>query len=192
MPSERAPRARHDRKSRAASNPLRPRPPPGQAVTKQSTAVAMMLRTALRTAVVRRARVATSAAFLTAGPAAMEPLKGMDPIIVTEAAAEHVEKMMEKRESPELHLRVAVDEGGCGGFQYVFSFTEESPAESDVEVRRGRASVLVDRGSLDKLMGATIDYETSLMEAGLVIAANPNAESGCGCGSSFALKDDDF
>jgi iron-sulfur cluster assembly accessory protein len=136
---------------------------------------------------------------------------GLGPLIVTPAAVEvggrcaslvracarwfclqHYDRMKKKRKAERLWLRVQVDAGGCGGFQYLFNFEEEGPREGDVEVVKGSAHVLIDAASLEKMRGSTIDYEVSMMEAVLTVKANPNAESGCGCGSSFALKGDSF
>jgi len=57
---------------------------------------------------------------------------------------------------------------------------------------RNGASVVVDDVSLDMLRGATVDFEMEMVRQGFVVLNNPNAESGCGCGVSFGLKEDDF
>ena len=82
-------------------------------------------------------------------------------------------------------LRVAVDGGGCSGFQYGFEF-DENRAEDDVAVDTDGVSLLVDPLSLQYLMGAEVDYSESLQGAQFVIR-NPNAKTTCGCGSSFSM-----
>ena len=91
------------------------------------------------------------------------------------------------------HLRVAVEGGGCSGFQYVFNMVDAAAPEADDQVfERDDAVVIVDSVSLDMMRGSTIDFETELIRSGFVVLNNPNAEAGCGCGVSFGLKDDDF
>ena len=82
-------------------------------------------------------------------------------------------------------LRVYISGGGCSGFQYGFSFDEQSAAD-DVAVARDGVMVVVDPVSLQYLMGAEIDYSESLTGAQFVIR-NPNASTTCGCGSSFSV-----
>ena len=82
-------------------------------------------------------------------------------------------------------LRVAVEGGGCSGFQYGFSFDEER-SEDDLALQRDGVTLLVDPLSLQYLMGAEVDYRENLQGAQFVIR-NPNAKSTCGCGSSFTV-----
>ncbi|KAA0163808.1 hypothetical protein FNF27_03936 [Cafeteria roenbergensis] len=114
------------------------------------------------------------------------------PLAITEAAAQYILQVRQKRGAEKLWLRVSVAPGGCGGHQYHFAFTEEAPSDSDVVLTRGDAAVVVDGRSLGFMQGSTVDYQRTMMESGLTISDNPNATSGCGCGTSFALKDDDF
>ena len=81
-------------------------------------------------------------------------------------------------------LRVAVEGGGCSGFQYGFTF-DEAQAEDDFAIDREGVTLLVDPLSLQYLTGAEIDYSESLSGSQFVIR-NPNAKSTCGCGSSFS------
>jgi iron-sulfur cluster assembly accessory protein len=83
-------------------------------------------------------------------------------------------------------LRVAVLAGGCSGFQYSFAL-DDAQAEDDLVVRQGGATVLIDPASLDLLAGAELDYTEALMGAHFAVR-NPNAASGCGCGTSFAIE----
>ncbi|MCD6681150.1 MAG: iron-sulfur cluster insertion protein ErpA [Burkholderiaceae bacterium] len=108
----------------------------------------------------------------------------MDPLLFTEAAAVKVKSLIDEEGNPELKLRVFVQGGGCSGFQYGFTFDEET-AEDDTVLQKGGVTLLVDAMSLQYLMGAEIDYKDDLDGAQFVIK-NPNASSTCGCGSSFS------
>lgn len=81
-------------------------------------------------------------------------------------------------------LRVAVEGGGCSGFQYEIKL--DHPAEDDLILEGGGEKVLVDSVSLPFLAGATIDFTEELIGARFVIE-NPNATSSCGCGTSFSM-----
>ena len=82
-------------------------------------------------------------------------------------------------------LRVFVQAGGCSGFQYGFEF-DEGRNEDDIVIVTDGATLLVDPLSLQYLAGAEVDYSESLAGAQFVIR-NPNAETTCGCGSSFSM-----
>ena len=81
-------------------------------------------------------------------------------------------------------LRVAVEGGGCSGFQYEIKLDE--PAEDDLVLEKDGEKVLVDSVSLPFLENATIDFTEELIGARFVID-NPNATSSCGCGTSFSM-----
>lgn len=81
-------------------------------------------------------------------------------------------------------LRIAVEGGGCSGFQYDIKLDE--PAEDDLILEGSGEKVVVDAVSLPFLAGATIDYTQELIGARFVID-NPNASSSCGCGTSFSM-----
>ena len=80
---------------------------------------------------------------------------------------------------------VAVDGGGCSGFQYGFEFDDQQ-GEDDLAVVTEGVTLVVDPLSLQYLMGAEVDYTESLTGAQFVIR-NPNAKTTCGCGSSFSM-----
>lgn len=82
-------------------------------------------------------------------------------------------------------LRVAVEGGGCSGFQYDLRL-EEAPAPDDLILEKDGLSVLVDAVSLPFLQNAVIDFSDELIGARFVIN-NPNASSSCGCGTSFSV-----
>lgn len=81
-------------------------------------------------------------------------------------------------------LRVAVEGGGCSGFQYDIRLDE--PAQDDLVLEKDGAQVLVDAISLPFLANAVIDFSEELIGARFVIE-NPNAASSCGCGTSFSI-----
>lgn len=88
-------------------------------------------------------------------------------------------------ESPESRLRLYVQGGGCSGFSYGFSI-DDTKNEDDFEIVAGDTAVLVDSMSAQYLTGAVIDYEENLMGASFKIK-NPQAQTTCGCGSSFSI-----
>lgn len=82
-------------------------------------------------------------------------------------------------------LRVAVEGGGCSGFQYEIKL-DDAPADDDIVLQGQGQKVLIDPVSLPFLENATIDFTEELIGARFVIN-NPNAASSCGCGISFSL-----
>ncbi len=89
------------------------------------------------------------------------------------------------QETPETCLRVFVQGGGCSGFQYGFALDTDR-AEDDWDLGRDGVTILVDSMSAQYLEGAQIDYVEDLMAKQFVIN-NPNANTTCGCGSSFSV-----
>lgn len=81
-------------------------------------------------------------------------------------------------------LRIAVEGGGCSGFQYDIRL--DQPTEDDLILESQGQRVVVDSVSLPFLAGATIDFSEELIGARFVID-NPNASSSCGCGTSFSM-----
>ena len=105
------------------------------------------------------------------------------PIVFTDSAADKVKQLVDEEGNPDLKLRVFVQGGGCSGFQYGFTF-DEVVNEDDTSMAKNGVTLLIDSMSLQYLMGAEIDYKDDLQGAQFVIK-NPNANSTCGCGSSF-------
>jgi len=83
-------------------------------------------------------------------------------------------------------LRVAVEGGGCSGFQYALGF-DAGPEEGDAVAELHGVRIVVDPYSLPYVDGAGVDYVDGLVDAGFRIS-NPNVEAACGCGSSFQAK----
>jgi len=110
---------------------------------------------------------------------------GDDALLVfTDAAARKVSELIAEEGNPNLKLRVFVSGGGCSGFQYGFTF-DENEEDGDTAVVNQGVRLLVDPMSFQYLTGAEIDYKEDLEGAQFVIR-NPNAQTTCGCGSSFS------
>jgi iron-sulfur cluster assembly accessory protein len=104
---------------------------------------------------------------------------------VTPRAAAQVAEIAAREGKPGAGLRLAVDAGGCSGFQYRFGL-EDAPAEDDLVIAEGGARVFVDPVSLELLAGSELDWNEALIGAHFAVK-NPQAVSGCGCGASFAV-----
>jgi len=105
------------------------------------------------------------------------------PPKVTDRAFARLAEINAAAEQPR-PLRIAVEGGGCSGFQYDIKLDE--PTEGDLVLEKDGQKVLVDETSLPFLGGATIDFSDELIGARFVID-NPNATSSCGCGTSFSI-----
>ncbi|AAK23984.1 iron-sulfur cluster insertion protein ErpA [Caulobacter vibrioides] len=105
-------------------------------------------------------------------------------LTLSENAARRI-KAIGEAEGRALMLRVAVDGGGCSGFQYRFDLVD-SVEDDDLKVERDGAAALVDVVSLALLKGSEIDFVDELAGAEFRIR-NPNAKSSCGCGVSFSI-----
>jgi iron-sulfur cluster insertion protein len=106
-------------------------------------------------------------------------------ITITESAQAKIEDLLAEENNPKLMLRTFVQGGGCSGFSYGFTFDEELN-EDDFEFPVGNSKILIDAMSMQYLQGAIIDYVEGLMGASFNIK-NPNAQTTCGCGSSFSV-----
>jgi iron-sulfur cluster insertion protein len=105
---------------------------------------------------------------------------------ITEAAKSRIIDLLIDENNPKLALRTFVQGGGCSGFSYGFTF-DDAKNEDDFEFPiNEQYNVLVDAMSMQYLQGAKIDFKDELMGSQFVIT-NPNAESTCGCGSSFSI-----
>jgi iron-sulfur cluster assembly accessory protein len=106
------------------------------------------------------------------------------PVTVSARAARRIAEIL-KSEPRRVMLRVAVTGGGCSGFQYNFAL-DDTKMDDDLVIEREGATVLVDPMSLDFLKGAEIDFTDELIGAAFKVN-NPNAQSSCGCGTSFSV-----
>ena len=100
------------------------------------------------------------------------------------SAAARVAAIAAKQGKPAV-LRLSVEGGGCSGFQYRFGLAD-GPDADDLVIEQDGATLVVDPVSLDLVAGSVVDYVESLGGAAFKVE-NPNAASGCGCGSSFAI-----
>ena len=105
-------------------------------------------------------------------------------IALSPSAAARVAAIAGKQGKPAI-LRLSVDGGGCSGFQYRFGFAD-LPEDDDTVAQTDGVQLVVDSVSLDLVRGCVVDYVESLGGAAFRVE-NPNAASGCGCGSSFAI-----
>ena len=105
-------------------------------------------------------------------------------ITITEQATAKIKDILVEENNPSLKLRVFVQGGGCSGMQYGFTL-DENQAEDDMNITYEDVSVLVDSLSWTYLQGSSIRYEDGPMGSSFAIN-NPNAQTTCGCGSSFS------
>ena len=113
------------------------------------------------------------------------PAPSLDDVGVTDSAARRIAWVLSQDEYRGRMLRISVSGGGCSGFQYGFTF-DEVTNEDDTIMSKNGVSLLIDAMSYQYLVGAEIDYKEDLQGAQFVIK-NPNAQSTCGCGSSFSV-----
>jgi len=106
------------------------------------------------------------------------------PVSLTPSAAARVAAIASRQGKPAI-LRLAVDGGGCSGFQYKFELAD-TITDDDVVAQTDAVKLIVDSVSLDLVRGCAVDYVESLGGAAFRVE-NPNAASGCGCGSSFSV-----
>jgi iron-sulfur cluster assembly accessory protein len=106
------------------------------------------------------------------------------PISLTENAARRVAWIAERQSKPAV-LRLAVDGGGCAGFTYTFELADGADAQDTIAETDG-VKLVVDPMSLELVKGSAVDFVEDLAGAAFRVT-NPNAQSGCGCGSSFSV-----
>jgi iron-sulfur cluster assembly accessory protein len=121
---------------------------------------------------------------------------------ITSSCASRIRQLASSRPNPEqVYLRLYVDAGGCSGFQYKFLLLSEDNNDNDDDEEDGTIDpeediiftkdgmrVVVDQTSLELLRGSTIDYVQEMIRSSFAVVGNPQSESACGCGSSFAVK----
>ncbi|KAL7553940.1 hypothetical protein ACHAWF_018501 [Thalassiosira exigua] len=137
---------------------------------------------------------------------ATEVITSEGVITITASCAARIRQLASTRPNPHaVYLRLYVDAGGCSGFQYKFLLLSEEndgcdvdedddvedgaiDPEEDIIFERDGMRVVVDQTSLDLLKGSTIDYVQEMIRSSFAVVSNPQSESACGCGSSFAVK----
>jgi len=117
------------------------------------------------------------------------PVNILEDVILTRSAAKRIADLRTDEDGPQ-RLRLGVDGGGCSGFQY--SFTTESKTtplgSGDLVFERDGEELVVDDASIEFVKGSTVDFQEEMIRSAFVVTNNPQSESACGCGSSFALK----
>lgn len=115
----------------------------------------------------------------------------MSAVILTESATTHIKKILFEMDKP--YLVFGLKGGGCAGFEYFWipltqeEYEEKGEPTRDEFINLGdEKTLIVDCTSLVYTLGSTIDYKTSFVSSSLVVE-NPNASSGCGCGTSVAF-----
>jgi iron-sulfur cluster assembly 2 len=139
----------------------------------------------------------------TKGQQSLQFSKNSDVLAVTPSCIKRIEKLVDQRRKAGAngdlyYLRVFVDAGGCSGFTYKFELdSSELNEEEDIVVHyavnekdgeRTIPRVVVDETSLGFIRGSKIDYIQEMIKSSFEVSENPQSESACGCGSSFALK----
>ncbi len=109
-------------------------------------------------------------------------------VSLTDAAALKLVELTKEETNPEIGLRVYVYSGGCSGYRYGMML-EDQPTPEDNVLHANGVRVYIDNNSVPLILGSEIDYVDTLMGAGFTVN-NPNAVSGCGCGSSFRTAED--
>ena len=104
---------------------------------------------------------------------------------LTDAAANRVQAIIAKSESPVLGLRVGVKNGGCAGMEYTMEWATEAKPYDEVIEEKG-VKVLIDPKAILFLLGTEMDYQSSALKSGFTFN-NPNQTSACGCGESVQL-----
>lgn len=106
------------------------------------------------------------------------------PFTLTPAAAKRITLIAAKQSRPAI-LRLAVEGGGCSGFQYKFDLADAAESDDSVSETDG-VKLVVDPVSLDLIGGSVVDFVESLGGAAFKVE-NPQAAAGCGCGASFGI-----
>ena len=123
----------------------------------------------------------TSTTIATTGSTDIPPA----PLSFSATAAAKVSELIADEGNPQLKLRLYVTGGGCSGFSYGFAFDDQLN-DDDTRIDKDGVTMVVDAMSLQYLIGADIDYEDGL-EGSRFVIHNPNAQTTCGCGSSFSM-----
>lgn len=114
----------------------------------------------------------------------MAEILASPPLSLSDRAVRRIAKILSGEPAGSM-LRVAVNGGGCSGFQYEFEITQTRNAD-DLAIEKDGVCVLVDAISLEYMAGSEIDYADELISAAFKIN-NPNAVASCGCGTSFSV-----
>jgi iron-sulfur cluster assembly protein len=112
-----------------------------------------------------------------------------EAIVLTDGAAAKIKELLASQEdASDQALRVAVRGGGCSGFQYSLAFDRKR--DDDHVFDHNGVSVIVDKVSMQFVLGSEVDFVDGLQGAGFAVN-NPNVVAACGCGSSFQVRDEE-
>lgn len=117
--------------------------------------------------------------------AAVQPVPQEEDVQLTANAVEKLQELLAGKEGQ--HLRLTVEAGGCSGFSYKFDL-DDGEQEGDRVFEAGGVRLVADAMSYEFVRGAKVDYSQELIKSAFEVIDNPNAEKGCGCGTSFAPK----
>jgi iron-sulfur cluster insertion protein len=106
-------------------------------------------------------------------------------VSISDTAVKQIRALTANGEFKDMQFRVAVSGGGCSGFQYAFSFDDETK-DDDRIIKREEISVLIDEISWEYVVGSELHYNEELVGSFFTMR-NPNAQSTCGCGISFSV-----
>tara|TARA_B100000242_G_scaffold10777_1_gene6912 strand:+ start:368 stop:712 length:345 start_codon:yes stop_codon:yes gene_type:complete len=105
---------------------------------------------------------------------------------VSDNAARKISALLKDEQEADIkYMRVAVEGGGCSGFQYIFKFDSIKNSD-DLIFEKNDVSVIVDEISLELIKGGMLEYTEELIGSYFQVI-NPNASSACGCGTSFSI-----
>jgi len=102
------------------------------------------------------------------------------------SACKRIAFLIAKRDDPQVKLRIAVEGGGCSGFQYRYNFVTDQATSEDLYIEQDGAKILIDLTSLELVKGSILDF-TEDLNGSYFQMKNPIAASGCGCGNSFSV-----
>jgi len=107
-------------------------------------------------------------------------------ITITDSAVAKIKEILAEEQDPNLKVRMFVQGGGCSGFQYGFTLDDQGAQEDDFVIEKDGVEILVDAMSSQYVQGAEVDWQESVTGSQFAIR-NPNAQTTCGCGSSFSV-----
>jgi len=107
-------------------------------------------------------------------------------ITITDSAVVKLKEILAEEQDPNTKVRMFVQGGGCSGFQYGFTLDDQGAQEDDFVIEKDGIELLVDAMSSQYVQGAEVDWKEDAMGSQFAIK-NPNAQTTCGCGSSFSV-----
>ena len=107
-------------------------------------------------------------------------------ITITDSAVVKLKEILAEEQDPKMKVRMFVQGGGCSGFQYGFTLDDQGAQEDDFVIEKDGVELLIDAMSSQYVQGAEVDWKEDAMGAQFAIR-NPNAQTTCGCGSSFSV-----